>query len=139
MAWHRRKKAISKLIGSYEDNYTNLKSYYHQIKTMNLMNFTKLEVDEENYFLKIFVTYNAIQKITYIIFIIPIQSIIYWTKPSNNKIDIALILPLFTQHPFGCLKKHRIFMEDIGIIKRMFGCSQCKYIGHNYKISKKST
>lgn len=59
MAWHRRKKAISKLIGSYEDNYTNLKSYYHQIKTMNLMNFTKLEVDEENYFLKIFVTYNT--------------------------------------------------------------------------------
>lgn len=32
MAWHRREKAISKLIDSYEDNYNNLEGYCHHLK-----------------------------------------------------------------------------------------------------------
>lgn len=59
MAWHRRKKAIFELNGSYKDSFINLKVYCYQIKTINFKSYAKLEVNKDNCFLQLLVVYNG--------------------------------------------------------------------------------
>lgn len=56
---HRRKNVVFELIGSYEDIYTNMKAYCHQINITNLGSYIEVEIDKKkNCFLQLFVPYN---------------------------------------------------------------------------------
>lgn len=70
-------------------------------------------------------------QVIYTITIRLISSIEYWTKSSNNKIDVASILPSSIQCLHCHLKNHYICMEDMKRVKRMFRSNQCKNIGDN--------
>lgn len=75
---------VFKLIDSYEDSYFNLKMYCHQMKIILL----EEEVDEENYFLRLFITYNgSLQGLQYCQLIIGIDNT--YLKNIYYKIFIA--------------------------------------------------